>query len=53
MFTRRWHQAKEPRLAVSANLFSYHPEIGPAMRCKLVNWLIEVRQHVRPATSRV
>jgi hypothetical protein len=41
-FNRRWHYVKEPRLSVSPNLFMYNPDINPSMRCKLVNWLIEV-----------
>ena len=41
-FNRRWHYIKEPRSSASPNIYSFNPDISSNMRCKLVNWLIEV-----------
>ena len=47
MFNRQWHYVKEPRIAVSPNLFHYNPDLTASMRCKLISWLIEVCLHFR------
>lgn len=38
---------KEPRIAVSPRIFEFNPELTPSMRCRLINWLIEVCLHFR------
>lgn len=47
VFNRAWHRAKEPKLSVSPMLFHYNPELTASMRCRLVNWMIEVCLHFR------
>lgn len=45
--TAKWHRRKEGECLPSMALFQQNPDILPTMRCKLINWILEVSLHFK------